>query len=107
MATFPVLLVHDPLAAVPSLGELFPLTFAGHTHGGQLRVPGPAGLRPLHMLGDEYLGGVHRWGGGLVVVSRGIGTSFLPLRLFTRPEATLWRLVYTSLEHPAQADRDT
>jgi len=104
---FPVLLIHDPPAADSPLAALFPLAFAGHTHGGQLRVPGPSGLTPLHMRGDEYLGGVHRWGAGLMVVSRGIGTSFLPLRLLTRPEATLWRLVYTSSEHPAQADRST
>lgn len=104
---FPILLIHDPSAADPSLAALFPLAFAGHTHGGQLRVPGPSGLTPLHMKTREYLGGVHRWGAGSMVVSRGIGTSFLPLRLFTRPEATLWRLVYTSSEHPAQADRST
>jgi predicted MPP superfamily phosphohydrolase len=106
-ATFPVLLIHDPPAADSPLAAMFPLAFAGHTHGGQLRVPAPSGLTPLHMTGDEYLGGTHQWGGGLLVVSRGIGTSFLPLRLLTRPEATLWRLVYTSPEHPAQADLST
>ncbi len=104
---FLMLLIHDPSAADPSLPRLFPLTFAGHTHGGQLRVPGLRGLAPFHMSRDEYLGGVHRWGAGLLVVSRGIGTSFLPLRLLTRPEATLWRLVYTSGEQSAQADEPT
>jgi predicted MPP superfamily phosphohydrolase len=106
-ADFPILLIHDPPAADSSLAVKFPLTFAGHTHGGQLRVPAPTGLTPLHMKGDEYLSGIHTWGAGLLVVSGGIGTSFLPLRLFTRPEATLWRLVYTSPEHPAQADKST
>jgi len=104
---FPILLIHDPPASDSPLSSMFPLTFAGHTHGGQLRVPGPSGLTPLHMRGDEYLGGVHRWGGGQLVVSRGIGTSFLPLRLCTRPEATLWRLVYTSPWHPAPTDHRT
>ena len=41
----------------------------------------------------EYLSGVYQWGEGRLVVSRGVGTSFLPFRLLTRPEATLWRLV--------------
>ena len=106
-ADFPILLIHDPPAADSSLAVKFPLTFAGHTHGGQLRMPTPAGLIPPHMKGDEYLSGIHTWGAGLLVVSGGIGTSFLPIRLFTRPEATLWRLVYTSPEHPAQADKST
>ncbi len=101
---FSILLIHDPPGAGSPLAARFPLGFAGHTHGGQLRVPSPSGLIPLHMKGDEYLGGIHRWGLGQLVVSNGIGTSFLPLRLLTRPEATLWRLVYTSCEHPAQAD---
>ena len=61
--------------------------------GGQLRVPAPSGLVPLTDQGSEFLGGVYPWGDGLLVVSRGVGTSFLPFRLLTRPEATLWRLV--------------
>ncbi len=95
---FPILLIHDPASADPELARMFPLAFAGHTHGGQLRVPAPSGLTPLHLEGGQYLDGVHTWGAGLLVVTRGIGTSFLPFRLLTRPEATLWRLVYTSLE---------
>lgn len=98
---FPILLIHEPPASDSPLAGSFPLAFAGHTHGGQLRVPARAGLIPLNDEHREYLGGVYTWGKGLLVVSHGIGTSFLPFRLFTRPEATLWRLVYTSLEHPA------
>jgi predicted MPP superfamily phosphohydrolase len=93
---FPVLLTHKPPSSASPLSRLFPLAFAGHTHGGQLRAPGPAGLTPLHDEQEEHLAGVHRWGRGLLVVSRGVGVSFLPFRLLTRPEATLWRLVYTS-----------
>jgi predicted MPP superfamily phosphohydrolase len=93
---FPVLLTHKPPPSDSPLGRLFPLAFAGHTHGGQLRAPGRGGLTPLHNEHEEHLAGVHQWGSGLLVVSRGVGVSFLPLRLLTRPEATLWRLVYTS-----------
>jgi predicted MPP superfamily phosphohydrolase len=96
---FSILLIHEPPASDSPLARLFPLAFAGHTHGGQLRVPARSGLTPLNKKGGEYLAGVHPWGAGLLVVSRGVGTSFLPFRLLTRPEATLWRLVYTSLEH--------
>jgi uncharacterized protein len=91
--TFPILLIHEPPPSDSPLASLFPLAFAGHTHGGQLRLPAPFGLMPLVDEGGDYLAGVYRWGEGRLVVSRGVGTSFLPLRLFTRPEATLWRLV--------------
>ena len=95
---FSILLVHEPPASDSPLVARFPLAFAGHTHGGQLRVPGPSGLRPLVNEGrgeeeGEHLAGVYEWGRGRLVVSRGVGTSFLPFRLLTRPEATLWRLV--------------
>ena len=38
---FPILLIHDPPPADSPLAGVFPLAFAGHTHGGQLRVPEP------------------------------------------------------------------
>jgi len=90
---FPILLIHEPPGPDSPLVGRFPLAFCGHTHGGQLRVPARSGLVPLHKEESEYLAGVYPWGRGLLVVSRGIGTSFVPFRLLTRPEATLWRLV--------------
>ena len=90
---FPILLIHEPPPPCSPLAERFSLAFAGHTHGGQLRVPSPRGLIPLNAEPDTRLGGLYDWGRGSLVVSRGIGTSFVPLRLLTRPEATLWRLV--------------
>jgi len=93
LETFAILLAHEPPPTDSRLCGRFPLAFSGHTHGGQLRTPGRSGLRPLHDDGGQRLGGVYPWGPGLLVVSRGVGTSFLPFRLLTRPEATLWRLV--------------
>jgi predicted MPP superfamily phosphohydrolase len=90
---FRVLLIHQPPPPDSSLAGLFPLAFAGHTHGGQLRLPRATGLAPVMNDAGEYLSGVYEWGGGRLVVSRGVGTSFVPFRLLTRPEATLWRLV--------------
>ncbi len=90
---FPILLIHEPPSSDSPLAGRFPLAFAGHTHGGQLRIPTPSGLRPLVNEEGQFLSGVYEWGRGLLVVSRGVGTSFLPFRLLTRPEATLWRLV--------------
>jgi uncharacterized protein len=92
-SAFPVLLIHEPPPPDSPLAKTFPLAFAGHTHGGQIRIPTAEGLRPVNGEDGVHLGGVYRWGDGVLVVSKGIGASFVPLRLFTRPEATLWRLV--------------
>jgi predicted MPP superfamily phosphohydrolase len=88
-----ILLVHEPPPADSPLAGRFELAFAGHTHGGQLRIPSRTGLTPLAKEGDERLSGIHEWGRTQLIISRGVGTSFLPFRLLTRPEATLWRLV--------------
>ncbi len=104
LETFPILLVHTPPPSHSPLAAHFPLAFAGHTHGGQLRVPTRSGLQPLHRDSEERLTGIHPWGSGQLVISPGIGTSFLPFRLLTRPEATLWRLVYTSCGETSPAD---
>ena len=90
---FRILLTHEPPTPDSPLAQHFALAFAGHTHGGQLRVPSAHGLIPVNGEEGTHLAGVYRWGQGALVVSRGIGASFVPLRLLTRPEATLWRLV--------------
>lgn len=88
-----MLLIHRPPAPDDVLGARFDLAFAGHTHGGQIRVPTPAGLKLVHAESLPYVSGVHPWGRGSLVISRGIGTTFVPFRLCTRPEVVLYRLV--------------
>ena len=90
---FPVLLLHEPPTPESPLADRYPLAFCGHTHGGQIRIPTTRGLAPLNSDDAVHLAGVYRWGRGRLVVSTGIGTSFVPMRLLTRPEAVLWRLV--------------
>lgn len=68
--------------------------FAGHTHGGQLCVPGYGALVTNCDLPREYASGLHTWGfGGLSAalhVSAGLGTSpYAPVRFACRPEASL------------------
>ncbi len=91
-ADLSILLVHRPPEPEDPLSAMFDVTFSGHTHGGQIRIPTPWGLRSLHNDGLPYLEGVYPWGDGLLAVSTGIGTTFLPLRLLTRPEAVIYRL---------------
>jgi predicted MPP superfamily phosphohydrolase len=87
-----VLLIHRPPSPTDPLSARFRVAFAGHTHGGQIRLPGLHGRVAVHNERSSHLEGVHPWGAGLVAISPGIGTTFLPFRLLTRPEVILYRL---------------
>lgn len=74
------------------------LILAGHTHGGQVRLPGIGALVTNCDLPREYARGLHTWSTGehraWLHVSAGLGTSpFAPIRFDCRPEATLLRIV--------------
>ncbi len=57
-------------------------------HDGQICVPYPGGKLRLAHLGARYTRGLYRRPGGLLHVSPGLGTTFVPFRFFARPEAT-------------------
>ena len=82
----PVLLLsHDP-DAFPFVPERVSLTLAGHTHGGQVRIPRlRRPIVPSHY-GERYLYGHVVEGGRHLHVSSGIGTSGLPVRFLRPPE---------------------
>ena len=72
--------------------QFFELVLAGHFHGGQLAVPTPWGRIRLKDLRATYWEGLFDTPAGALHVSRGLGTSFVPFRLWARPEATLLTL---------------
>jgi uncharacterized protein len=80
-----ILLVHEP-DIFPDVPERVTLTLAGHTHGGQLRLPliWPA-LVPSKY-GARFAYGHIVEQGRHMVVSGGLGTSKVPLRLGVPPE---------------------
>ncbi|MGH2730683.1 MAG: metallophosphoesterase [Actinomycetota bacterium] len=85
-------LTHAPDIVSEFLLAGFELVLAGHTHGGQLRLPFGAPVTNCS-LPSALAGGLHRIGDGWLHVSPGLGTSrFAPVRLGSRPEATLLRL---------------
>jgi predicted MPP superfamily phosphohydrolase len=81
---FPVLLAHHPHAF--DYAENIPLTFAGHTHGGQLMATANVGFGPMLY---RYWSGLYRLGQRALIVSNGTGNWF-PLR--TRAPAEIIHL---------------
>ena len=81
------------------VGDGFPLVLAGHTHGGQLCVPGYGALVTNCDLPRHQAKGLSRWREPLGLeswlhVSAGLGTSpYAPLRFACHPEASLLTLV--------------
>ena len=71
----------------PAAGA-FDLILAGHLHAGQICLPWPGRRVTLAHPRARFVAGVYRTPGGAMHVSPGTGTTFLPLRLFARPEVT-------------------
>jgi predicted MPP superfamily phosphohydrolase len=71
------------------------LVLAGHTHGGQLRIPGYGALVTNCALDRSRARGASRWGAHMWLhVSAGLGTSpYAPIRFACPPEASLLTLV--------------
>ena len=85
-----VLLSHNPDVLFEASAKGVDLVLAGHTHGGQIRIPGlPVLVRMSRFRLDE---GRYRHGATELVVSRGLGTVGLPLRVACPPEAVLLTL---------------
>jgi predicted MPP superfamily phosphohydrolase len=85
-----VLLSHNPDLFFDAARRGVALTLSGHTHAGQIRVPGlPVIVRQSRFRLDE---GRFRHRDSELIVSRGLGTVGLPLRLACPPEALLLTL---------------
>ena len=83
-----LLLVHNPDFAEMVEGRV-DLVLAGHTHGGQVRLPLVGAPIVPSCYGQKYAAGLVRAGGTQVYVNRGIGAIGLPMRFLCRPEVTL------------------
>lgn len=63
------------------------MVFSGHAHGGQIRLPFIGALyAPDQGLFPKYTSGRYEQGQTSMFVSRGLGNSLFPLRVFNRPE---------------------
>lgn len=92
-----VLLCHFPHKLDVFAAYGVPLTFCGHTHGGQFRIPffDIALYAPNQGLFPQYTEGLYEKNGSYMVVSRGLGNSSFPFRVHNPPEIVVVDVTYT------------
>ena len=83
-----ILLCHFPGIVRRLPDDVFHLVLAGHLHAGQIVLPYPGGRVTLAHLGAKLVAGLYPTSRGVLHVSPGTGTTFVPLRFFARPEVT-------------------
>ena len=83
-----VLLMHYPAWIKRQGGQRFDLALAGHSHGGQVRIPF-YGAVALPYGVDEYDLGLFQTGSGPLYVNPGIGWFYFDVRFNCRPEVTV------------------
>ena len=90
-----VLLYHSPELMPQASAYGLDLYLCGHTHGGQVRLPGYGALITSSQLGREFVMGHYRRGQTNLYVSRGVGLEGLSaprVRFLAPPEITLFKL---------------
>ena len=84
---FTILLSHRPEIIDIYSQSKVDLVFTWHAHGGQIRLPFTDGLfAPNQGLLPKYTSGKFKNGSTEMIVSRGLGNSLFPFRIFNRPE---------------------
>lgn len=90
---FKILLSHRPELFDIYANSDVDLVFSGHAHGGQFRIPFIGGLiAPDQGLFPNLTEGIHIKNNTSMIVSRGLGNSIIPIRIFNRPELILVKL---------------
>jgi predicted MPP superfamily phosphohydrolase len=85
-----VLLAHFPTIVEQASYYGIELVLAGHTHGGQVRIPTLGAAFPFRSpLLEKYQKGLYQVNGTTMYVSSGIGTTGLPVRFLCPPEVVL------------------
>ena len=90
---FGIAVMHSPDSAPEAVACGYPFVVAGHTHGGQIRLPFLGAIVTNSHLPRRVASGLLRLGDALVHVSPGLGTGkYAPFRFLCPPEATLLEL---------------
>ncbi|TQR17318.1 metallophosphoesterase [Psychrobacillus vulpis] len=84
---FTLVLSHRPETFQDYVVSGLDVVFSGHAHGGQFRIPGLGGLvAPGQGWLPKYTAGVYEEKETKMIVSRGLGNSVIPVRIFNTPE---------------------
>lgn len=84
---FRILLSHRPELFQLYVNNKIDLAFTGHAHGGQVILPLLGGIvSPNQGFWPKYYKGMYEKNDTVMVVSRGLGNSIIPQRIFNRPE---------------------
>ena len=84
---FQVLLAHNPSYMDEYLDWGADLILSGHLHGGMVRLPGVGGvIGPDFVVFPKYSGEMQKVGDQTVIVSKGLGTHTIHIRLFNPAE---------------------
>jgi len=88
-----ILMTHNP-DVFPLVPTRVALTLAGHTHGGQVRLPFLG--RPIvpSQFGQRFAAGLVIEGGRHLFVATGVGTSILPVRFGVPPAVTILTVAF-------------
>lgn len=91
-----ILLSHDPMDFEVYVKEGFDLVFSGHLHGGGIRFFGiGVATARKNWFFTTLASGIHKKNGTQMIVSRGIGNSTRPIRIFDPPEISITTLYKT------------
>ena len=82
---FNIALAHTP-EDFPFLDKRIPLVLTGHTHGGQIHIPGMGSLIRTPWYDRKYSRGLIVENGLTLLVTTGLGSAYTEARLFTPPE---------------------
>lgn len=88
-----ILMTHHP-DVFPTVPDRVALTLAGHTHGGQVRLPLLGRLIVPSKFGERFAAGHVIEGGRHLFVATGMGTSILPVRFRVPPSVTMLTVVF-------------
>jgi uncharacterized protein len=99
-----ILLCHFPQVIDFLEPGVFDLVLAGHLHAGQICIPYPGDKLRLAHVRWTYVEGTYDRPGGVLHLSAGLGTTFVPFRFFARPAA--YELVLHSLHDDSGSGSD-
>lgn len=92
--TYSIVLSHRPELFTSYAERKIDLIFSGHAHGGQIRLPFIGGLvSPNQGWFPRFTSGIYSSGKTSMIVSRGLGNSIIPQRLFNKPELVVVTLM--------------